>query len=558
MRGSEDDKATSNGNRNRPDAVRLGELQEAEKVLMQLAGVFFSSEAATDHVLPVSCPETSASRTGKKAQPDVADTYRILVEQIPAVVFMAFFDQGLGQAYVSPQIESSLGFTQEEWLSDPVRWFHQIHPDDKDRWSTEAAGTFLTGEPLRSVYRVLARDGRVVWFHCEVKMVRHADGEPWFIHGIGFDITDLKHAEEALTRSEEMVSGIFEYAPDTMVVVDGQGCIERVNAQVERMFGYLREELIGQPVELLMPDRFQRQHVVHRGQYVADSHLRPMGAALKLHGRRKDGSEFPVEIMLSPVKSGSGELVIAVIRDITRRQRDEAALRESAERMKDLSRRLIEVQEAERRNIALELHDQIGQILTGLKLALEMSTRLPEGEARASLAGAQALVNDLMARTRKLSLDLRPATLDHLGLLAALLRLISQYSLQTQVQVNFRHDGLEGRRFAAELETAAFRIVQEALTNIARHSAAAEALVRIWADRDSLSIQIEDHGHGFDVEAVFAASQSSGLSGMRDRAQLLGGHFAVDSQPGRGTRLTAEWNLDGNLEWQPGGSKTEG
>jgi PAS domain-containing protein len=106
-------------------------------------------------------------------------------------------------------------------------------------------------------------------------MVRHADGEPWFIHGIGFDITDLKHAEEALTKSEEMVSGIFEYAPDTMVVVDGQGCIERVNAQVERMFGYHREELLGQPVERLMPERFRRQHVMHRGNYVADPHLGP-------------------------------------------------------------------------------------------------------------------------------------------------------------------------------------------------------------------------------------------------------------------------------------------
>ena len=173
-----------------------------------------------------------------------------------------------------------------------------------------------------------------------------------------------------------------------------------------------------------------------------------------------------------------------------------------------------------------------------------MSSRMPEDEARANLAGAQALVNDLMARTRKLSLDLRPATLDHLGLLPALLRLMSQYSSQTSVQVNFRHDGLEGRRFDPELETAAFRIVQEALTNVARHARAAEAVVRIWADQHSLSIHIEDQGQGFDVATVFAASQSSGLSGMRDRALLLGGNFTVDSQPGNGTRLTAEWNLD--------------
>lgn len=514
------------------------DLFEAENVLTQLASVFFSID-------PIN--KRTSQAVIENELPSVTDTYRILVEQIPAVVFIAFFDKGFGEAYVSPQIEQSLGFTQEEWLNDPVRWYQQIHPEDKERWSIEAAQMFLTGEPLRSVYRVMARDGRVVWFHCEVKMVRHADGRPWFIHGIGFDITELKHAEEALGKSEEMLRGIFEYAPDTMVVVNSNGHIERVNVQVERMFGYKREELLGKPVEVLIPERFRQQHIKHRAGYVSDPHLRPMGVGFVLYGRRKDGSEFPVEIMLSPVTDESYNLVIAVIRDITRRQRNEEALRENAEYMKILSRRLIEVQEAERRGIALELHDEIGQILTGLKLTLEMSVRLPEGEARASIAGAQALVNELMTRTRKLSLDLRPATLDHLGLLSALLRHIRQYSSQTQVRVDFRHDGLEGRRFASELETAAFRIVQEALTNVARHSQAEEATVRIWADEHTLTIQVEDKGKGFDSETVFATSQSSGLSGMRDRALLLGGHFTVDSFPGSGTRLTAEWNLEDDL-----------
>ncbi len=261
--------------------------------------------------------------------------YRILVEQIPAVVFMAFLDQGISEAYVSPQIEAMLGFTQAEWLNDPVRWYSQIHPEDKSRWSTEAAHTFLSGEPLRSVYRVLARDRRVVWFHCEVRMVRHADGRPWFIHGVGFDITELKQAEAALTqardqlelrvgertkelgeanaelqqeiavrqraeallreahadlerrvsertnelaraneilltevgerrraeaalrKSEDMLRGIFEFAPDTIVVIDRGGRIERVNAQVARMFGYDSEELLGRQVEILLPERFR-------------------------------------------------------------------------------------------------------------------------------------------------------------------------------------------------------------------------------------------------------------------------------------------------------------
>jgi PAS domain S-box-containing protein len=124
--------------------------------------------------------------------------YRVLVEQIPAVVFIAYLDGGIGEAYVSPQIETSLGFSQEEWLEEPIRWYRQIHPDDKERWSVNAAQMLVTGNPLRSSYRVLARDGKVIWFQCEVRMIRREDGRPWFIHGVGFDISELKRTEEAL------------------------------------------------------------------------------------------------------------------------------------------------------------------------------------------------------------------------------------------------------------------------------------------------------------------------------------------------------------------------
>ena len=102
---------------------------------------------------------------------------------------MVYLDRGVGEAYVSPQIETMLGFSREEWLEDPVRWYERIHPDDKRRWSAEAAEMFLSGRPLRSVYRVIARDGHVVSFHCDASMVRRPDGRPWFIHGVGFDIT---------------------------------------------------------------------------------------------------------------------------------------------------------------------------------------------------------------------------------------------------------------------------------------------------------------------------------------------------------------------------------
>ena len=186
--------------------------------------------------------------SGSEANPEptLEARYRVLLDQIPAVVFMAYLDQGIGEAYVSPQIEAALGFSQKEWLEDPVRWYRQIHPDDKDRWSNEAADMFFLGTPLRSAYRVMARDGRVVWFHCEARLVRRDDGEPWFIHGVGFDITELKQVQEALQEERNVVSAIFDTVGALVIVLDREGRIVRFNRACEQMTGYALEESAGQ------------------------------------------------------------------------------------------------------------------------------------------------------------------------------------------------------------------------------------------------------------------------------------------------------------------------
>jgi two-component system sensor histidine kinase/response regulator len=164
-------------------------LDNAEAALNELARVFF--------------PSNSEATRSPGELPNLQTRYQTLIEQIPAVVFMASLDEGIGEAYVSPQIEAMLGFNQEEWLQDPVRWYRQLHPQDKTRWSIEASQLFLSGQPLRSVYRVIARDGRTVWFHFEAKMVRRPDGRPWFLHGVGFDVTELKQAEESLKNAHD-------------------------------------------------------------------------------------------------------------------------------------------------------------------------------------------------------------------------------------------------------------------------------------------------------------------------------------------------------------------
>jgi signal transduction histidine kinase len=213
-------------------------------------------------------------------------------------------------------------------------------------------------------------------------------------------------------------------------------------------------------------------------------------------------------------------------------------------RLQALSGRLMEVQEAERRHLARELHDEIGQLLTGLRLTLDVPEPPPALGQR--LGQAQALVQELLERIRALSLDLRPSILDDLGVLPALLDNVERYMSQTKIRVHLEHSGLD-RRFAPETETGVYRIVQEALTNVARHGHVDEVTVRLWATDDVLGVQVEDHGAGFDPDAVLGAGRGGGLAGLRERAALLNGHLTVETHPGRGVRLTAEVPLNGSL-----------
>jgi signal transduction histidine kinase len=212
-------------------------------------------------------------------------------------------------------------------------------------------------------------------------------------------------------------------------------------------------------------------------------------------------------------------------------------------RLQGLSGRLMEVQEAERRHLARELHDEIGQLLTGLRLTLDVPEPAPSG-VRERLDQAQAQVQEQLDRIRALSLDLRPSILDDLGLLPALLGHVERYTSQTKIRVHLEHSGLD-RRFSPETETAAYRIVQEALTNVARHGRVDEVTVRLWATDEILGVQVEDHGDGFDPRVVLERSRGGGLAGLRERAALLNGQLTVETEPGRGVRLTAEVPLGG-------------
>ncbi len=246
-------------------------------------------------------------------------------------------------------------------------------------------------------------------------------------------------------------------------------------------------------------------------------------------------SMLRIEQAETALRQAHDELEQRVIERTTELSRANHALR-------SLSQRLVEVQESERRAVARELHDEIGQLLTSLKLSLETSFQPATGEQHAAVADALQQLNELMERVRQLSVSLRPQMLDDLGLLTALEWQLKRYAKQTGIRVQFRHTPIVAR-LPAQLETAAFRIVQEALTNVARHAAVKEATVRLWMNDAHLGLQIEDGGAGFDAPKALASHASSGLAGMRERAEMLGGEMTLESSPGHGTKLTIELPL---------------
>jgi signal transduction histidine kinase len=228
---------------------------------------------------------------------------------------------------------------------------------------------------------------------------------------------------------------------------------------------------------------------------------------------------------------------LSALRSRTARAYAEHTLREQHEQLQILSRRLVEVQEAERRTIARDLHDEVGQVLTGLSLALELVARQPAEHAPARLEHTQRLVNELIVRVRDMSMQLRPPMLDDLGLLPALLWYFERFREQTNIQVHFKHTGLE-QRFSGDIEITVYRVVQEALINAANYAGVDEVNVRLLVGRKHLDVQIEDQGRGFDAQEALHNPATSGLSGMRERTRLLGGDLQIDSEPGRGSFLT--------------------
>lgn len=255
---------------------------------------------------------------------------------------------------------------------------------------------------------------------------------------------------------------------------------------------------------------------------------------------RSDGSVRWIYDRGYPIYSDDKQVVMmtGVARDITPQKLADRNLKNAESSLRTMANRLVQLQEEERRRIARELHDQVGQSLTGLKLMINQAMRSPKDNINPMLNEAQSVVTELIQQVREMSLTLRPSMLDDLGLLPTLLWHIERYTNLTGIKVNFEHHGLQ-RIFSADVNTAVYRIIQEALTNVARYAKVNKVNVKISISDDVVHLLVEDHGCGFDLSQL-STKEAAGISGMRERTQLLGGSLTIQTSPGTGASLTAE------------------
>lgn len=442
-----------------------------------------------------------------------------------------------------------LGYTESELLE--MRFQDITHPEDVEASVAGAKG--LLENKLQSFEvekRYLRKDGSPVWLLLRSNLIRDSDEQPLYFVSHMQDISERKRADEALRRSEEVFKLAAQATSD--VVYDYEIPSDRLwfSAAFENVFGADPKSLepgIESWTKRLHPE--DRNRVI--ASLTASLHSADSYWTDEYRFQCADGSYAYIFDRGYFIRDLLGQAVrmVGAMMDMTERKAAEEErnrlfreVEAARDRMQMLSHRLVEVQEQERRRIARELHDEIGQELTALRLNLEQSAASSEAPRNQGLREAQALVNKLLGLVRELSLDLRPTMLDDLGLLPALLWHFDRYFAHSGIRVGFKHFGLEGRRFPAEIETAAYRIVQEALTNVLRHARAKEANVTVWVSDQNrtLAIHVDDPGVGFDVDLALNARNSSGLSGMSERAALLGGRLTIESVRGEGTCLTAE------------------
>ncbi|WP_454763886.1 PAS domain-containing sensor histidine kinase [Cupriavidus campinensis] len=347
-----------------------------------------------------------------------------------------------------------------------------------------------------------------------------------------------------LARSESRLAGIIRSSMEAIITIDEQQHVVLFNPMAETLFGWPASEAIGRPLADFIPERYREAHAAHVRRFsVTGVSERQMGQQRMLYARRRDGVEFPIEASISQTLEDSGKLFTVMLRDTTERANAEAALRRSREEMQQLSENILAAREAERRRVARELHDDLGQRLSALKMDLVIleadlaDAAIPTPVVK-QVATMHGVIDDTVASVRQIAADLRPALLDELGIVAAIEWLAKDFGRRYGLEI--QTDMPEEVPLGEQMATAVFRIVQEALSNVAHHAGANRVDIRLQHEGRDQVLVVGDDGRGWDGMPS-GERRSFGLLGIRERARLMGGVAAFQYAPGEGFRLTVRF-----------------
>jgi PAS domain S-box-containing protein len=433
-----------------------------------------------------------------------------------------------------------LGYTTDELRA--LTFKDYTHPEDLPKDLLEfqklAAGRIRTYSMEK---RYIRKDGRIIWVNLTVAGLAQPGEKPLNCLAVVEDITERRQAEDRLRRSEEKFKALFDLAPVGVAFLDSRLNIVDCNPELERMSRLSRGELLGaawQRRTFLNSDGSPRLP----GERVSDRAVTEKRLVKSIEtGAVLDSGEIVwAEVSVAPLTVPDARGVV-IMHDITKRKRAAEQLEKANRLLRVLSRRRVQVQEDERRHLARELHDQIGQALTAIKISVQSAKRSKKRDRiEANLDKAAAVLDQLLVQVRQITLDLRPAALDDLGLGPALRLVLHDYARRTGWHIRFVGDpNLE--RPDPEVETACFRIALEAMTNIVRHAHAQKVWLELHNAADSLHLIVRDDGVGFDAADAEKRVERDrlGLVGMRERAIAVGGGFECKSRPGRGTEVHA-------------------
>lgn len=327
--------------------------------------------------------------------------------------------------------------------------------------------------------------------------------------------------------------------PYPCITVDKQGQIVLSNQLADQMFSYTPEEIIGMPIEKLLPSSFKDRHIQHRNNYMANPETRPVDDHLDLVALCRDGSLIPVEIGLSPLVINEDSFVVAIIRDISKRKQEEEKSRLSQQQLHELSTYLLSMQEKERADISRTIHDDLGQMLTGLKMDIFWLQKRLEPDQKQLIEKTESmtqLIDTGIQSVRQIATELRPGLLDHIGLEAAVEWQLQEFQKRTEIGCTMistlNEDTLDDA-----ITTTAFRILQEALTNVSRHAQASLVEVTLKATATELLMHVHDNGRGIR-ENELNNPRAIGLLGMRERASMVNGKVEIQGIIDKGTTLS--------------------